>query len=713
VDALVINGNYDTPSTEERQRHLVPAEMGQLTAEQHGLFDVPVSSTNPGGIDKRAYQEIIRRDKATLDDLGKVDAGGWGQVRYFDQGVIEVPYLPDVLARGFALRGLPGLEPDKVFLVDAGGNWPVRKGFRIKLINGTGAPAWNSATRVLAVRMPPGKTAEVACSHRIDAADLDLMGVWEWFVSSGLEPSGRSTADLRKLATEGQLWQITPNRTLTLVHAVRQPMAPPRFSKPIAVRKPGETAAKIVDVLTFDPDSTASVDVRADWTQPVDELSEPRPREVRAGAHVKSLPGANFTEVNRLRLGDTQEFHDTKYRRVEYSASASSKFVEYFAQRILTTLRGTTPLVLAAGGVASGTVTLTDPTGERHYTQDRIAVGGSAGDYIVDTAAGSVARTGESTIPNGGSVTRSSSEIQQPVVVDVRSSARPATPDIAYLIPTFGWERSDAPSRIDSTRRGNGLRVYLRRPWYSSGAGEMLGVVLFEGNGTMPANLTQYVTQRGQDPLFASSRTLRTPGHREFPLAVNPKPGYRLAESALVDGLTSTVAVAPHPVVYDESRQMWFCDITMAQDSAYNPFLRLALARFQPMSLAGVEISPVVLANFAQLSPDRTLSTVFDPADPALARVTVAGTGYQAASGTQAAVKVLVQVAAGPQPIGTVGWRTASETELSGSFAGGQWSGEVRLPAHRRSQPMRLVVEERERFVLGGDRLTYVDAIEI
>src|SRR5215207_3202949 len=44
------------------------------------------------------------------------------------------------------------------------------------------------------------------------------------------------------------------------------------------------------------------------------------------------------------------------------------------------------------------------------------------------------------------------------------------------------------------------------------------------------------------------------------------------------------VEVAPHDVFYDAERQLWFCDIEIDQGQSYWPFVRLALARYQPCS---------------------------------------------------------------------------------------------------------------------------------
>ncbi|MGI5225280.1 hypothetical protein [Actinoallomurus sp. CA-142502] len=727
AQVMVIRGNYNAPATGNCQRHVVQPRMSQLMAEQHGLYDVAPSPLNPGGMNTSAYADIVKRDKATLATGGKADPNGWGDVRYYEDPILTVPYITDVLARGVAFHGLPGMGADEVFSVDfdrplaVGGPWA----FRIRLVNGTGKPGYDRLSRVLTVQLPPGRTVDVAYSSRIDDADVDLMGVWNWFVESGMEPGGGlSVQDLRRLAAQGRLWQLTPAGTLMLSHAVVQPMTPPAFAKPVATRRPGDTTARITDTLTIDRASTDHVDVQATWTQPIDDPSDPEPVQRPGSAHViKLMAPEDAPEGDRLPLNDLHEFHDTIHRQITLSAVGTSRYVEFFRQRAQVTLSGTTPVTLAREGIAEGTLHVTDPGTGRDFGEDHSASSTVTGDYVVDLHAGTVARSGDaSAIADGatvavdfvaGSVTRTNTETQQPVVVNVRSSARPAVPDVAYIVPTFGWQQAAGATTISSTRRGNGLRVYLRRPWYSSGDGEMLGVVLFEGNGDLPANLRQYVTLRGQDPLFASSSTPVAPLMSEFPLALHPRQGYRPAESDILPELTATVAVAPHPVAYDKDRRMWYCDITMAEGAGgkvYSPFLRLALARFQPNSLTDVELSPVVLAQFAQLTPDRTLSIVFDASDAALAHVTVAGTTYTAEPDRRARMTILAQTA-DRKPVGAVGWKTSAETDLN--WSGGQWAGDVRLPGARGSGPMRLVVEEREKPPAGGDRLVYVDAVEI
>jgi hypothetical protein len=101
-------------------------------------------------------------------------------------------------------------------------------------------------------------------------------------------------------------------------------------------------------------------------------------------------------------------------------------------------------------------------------------------------------------------------------------------------------------------------------------------------------------------------RTLRRRGeaaarclHRDRSLPARP---------ADVGPNAARVEVAPHDVFYDPDRRLWYCDIEINQGTSYWPFVRLALARYQPTSLPFAHLSPVVLADFMPLTADRWLN---------------------------------------------------------------------------------------------------------
>src|SRR5262249_42514680 len=114
------------------------------------------------------------------------------------------------------------------------------------------------------------------------------------------------------------------------------------------------------------------------------------------------------------------EFHDTRYRRIEYWLEATTKFREFMPAGLLTEgVKGATP-------------------------------------------------TTEAKIKDVGPKVRTW----------IPCSAPPPAAEVLYVVPTFGWVRSGDEASKSSWRRGGGLRVYLNCPWNASGYGEMLAAVL-------------------------------------------------------------------------------------------------------------------------------------------------------------------------------------------------------------------------------------------
>jgi hypothetical protein len=234
---------------------------------------------------------------------------------------------------------------------------------------------------------------------------------------------------------------------------------------------------------------------------------------------------------------------------------------------------------------------------------------------------------------------------------------------VLYVVPTFGWVRTAGTGTKGSWRRGGGLRVYVDRPWNVSGYGEMLAVVLpsaaFSADPmTRPAAqpLKNFVTQWGNDPIWESPFVAgAAPKRANFPLArtapdpagtwlpafaplteADQPPGSFTATGLthperLVGTAESSVEVAPHDVFYDAERRLWYCDIEITWGRAYFPFVRLALARYQPVSVTGAHLSNIVLADFMALTPDRWLN-VTPTNDARTRRVNVFGSTFSDSS---------------------------------------------------------------------------------
>ena len=145
------------------------------------------------------------------------------------------------------------------------------------------------------------------------------------------------------------------------------------------------------------------------------------------------------------------------------------------------------------------------------------------------------------------------------------------------------------------------MRIYLGRPWYSSGDGELLGIVFRDGDDflTLDPSLKPLVTQWGADPIWGSDAASVSAKKSSFKNAKQIQGGLSLQENAHL------VLAAGYEPVFAHDRQLWRVDVHVDTGTAYWPFVRMALARFQPNSVDGAHLSRVIRSDFIQLPPTR------------------------------------------------------------------------------------------------------------
>jgi hypothetical protein len=667
------------PISDRARRHIVPPRVTHRFAETHGVMDTTAGTVDPGayGMLKAKDTSLDEEEVPSIDDAATT-------VSYAaaDEG-FTLPYLPDPLAIGVAFKvsGLPGVDPQKVYPVsyyDTGfaytpakkPDWPNAKPFTIVISEkGPVEPHFDAQFREFRITLAKGERARVRVSSILPTVAIPAMAVWQMLLERN-----PSQADITRIGTDvatGQHWMFTPWRTVELVHAVQKPLITPAQEQPISVdRALGSIHAVPTLVLALHSKSTAKIDVNATWVEPDDNpaalVSLPpgytgnKPRYPGPAGQPDLTPddpgvtnhAARAFEVKLARLAapanvytvggpldpnaDVDKrpqhvFGDTHYRRVVYEVDATTRFREFM------------PRAIAA-----------DPT--------QLTVSSPEGD------------------PKG--------------VAWIPNAAPPPPPKVLYVVPTFGWGESGVAGQARSWRAGGGLRVYLDRPWFTTGFPEMLAVVLPPGPvfhnwaayGEAQA-LPPYVTQWGADPVWANGRVdTVAPQPDAFPLARwrapipfdgtsfpaeegtslppgdFPVTGLRtpeMLETPDVDPASpGELSVAPHAVGYDSERQLWYADIVVRPGEAYFPFIRLALARYNPVSVPGAHLSSVVMAEFVQLTPDR-LATVTQ--NGGNAHVAVYGTGAATSSNAgpigglfELAVETL---APGADP--DLGWRRA------------------------------------------------------
>jgi hypothetical protein len=690
VDRVVIRTFNDeiandaaSADTTAADRHIVPPRTSVEMGERLGMFD------DGGG--------KLKSDAATWTLIGQRDAGEFNKTAITVAGktdeypleaanrVDELPHLPDPLSRGAAIRDLPGTPSGAIGKVAPGAgaassidynplsdpnprlgsatlvsfantpDWEKTVGFRFALAEPAPGetdlrPQWEPAGRVLTVSLPKGQTKVVPLASYASTDDLKLLGVWQWLRQyiervTVTDPQPRflqAGADVDRLAhvlqraVEGGHWMLTPPRLLTLVHAVQQPLDRPVFTglhvehedakwdkNPLqtapdrgrtdptelaaitAWRRPGATDAFLLGALKVHGASTAKLDLLAAWNDPMDDVAQSKPTTAQLSASVDELPLKTLGEDYLVAPGE--ESRAVGYYDPEHDQIALVRAGDW-------------------AGTKKGNRLQFWHAAPRHLFNDTKR-------HIVSYTAVATSRYQEYFPPNqGGGFTRSS----EPVTVDVPASARPLAPDVVYVVPTFGWQRQSETNLKRSVRFGGGLRVYLRRPWFSSGEGERLGVALYSSaNGPLDKQrrdkFKPFITQWGMDPIWQTAKLTGAPGVYNFPDAVDGEWdwGVSLEESSARDQKTDSPArvdVVGFEVEFDESRGLWFADLTVNTfTDTYTPFVRLALVRYQPHALADAKVSRVVLADFAQLTPERSATVTSDPHHAKTIRLVVSG----------------------------------------------------------------------------------------
>lgn len=800
--------DHDEPLTAYlavNDRHLAAPNSSQQLAEWHGVFDKAVGhgaaqvsldvefdiATKESGSFLAPGPDVfvVNSDPSkTPTDLAdpnrrKGDPLQQGEYVCHDVDKVALPYLPDVLSRGLALATLPGDSGPRLTAWEGGGDWHDRRPIRLRIEDGAGAPAYDAAERLMTVFLPQAEMVTVRLSSFLESADLDLMGIWM------LErPAFRSAQQID--AEQGQHWMLTPWRPLILVHAVEKPLTPPVINVPAGgiaqsgvKRRTGETLAVLAGTIDNHAKSTGRLDVEARWTEPIDDLARDAPSELKGQAHVGDFlldrdeaacrigrddePAAGSDPpIHRLR----HEFGDTKHRWVHYHSIATTRFREYFPPEITN-----------------------DPALVTH--------------------------AGAETLLN------------------VPASRRPEPPEVLYVVPTWTWEertinrRQSAAGRWvkptkQRTRGGGGLRVYLDRPWYSSGADELLGVVLedqpwitwplditagldkpavakalgdelaekilsqgvIKGAGSAKASPAErllrgvmklqdragqrtatrafkrapdrfeealtsqalaaleqaaaagaqavrftglqlavlekaisaiilpsgdpqaFVTQWGLDPIWGSAPLPAGPYIHQLPLRVAVGIGVALSEAP-----GHQVTVVGHEPKFDGERKLWYCDLQFDAGQAYFPFVRLALARYQPHAIAGQHLSKVVFPDFTQLVAERTAAVTM--VGRATAAVSLRGPGaytenaddlVAAFGGLEQLLSLsriaVAQVERLPANATTdMAWAPlGDEVRLAVSAAGGladvRFTGRVAVPPRAKGEQLRLALREYEIF---------------
>lgn len=640
-----------------------PSAAERMVADAAGALPLPASPTT---------------DADPVVPAGQAPPSGSYVVHDTDH--VEIPYLPDPLATGVSLRfidagaGLRADPPRAVHLTttDYEGTWPDRKPFRLLLAGGDVLDA-SVQGRDVEIAIPAGDTQRFTLASTVDDDGLARLGVWD-----ALDDAFTTDAAVEQAARDGLVWGLTPGELVTLVHAVPRPVAAARFGRLIPVRVAGQTRVALLGIAYVHGSSTEQLTAEARWTEVTDSGDRGALRRVatdvafttRILAHEKAiLTGVPIAIGDLQGHAATHSLADTKHRIVEYVLRSTTRYREYFP-----------PALLAS-----------DPEADQWPADD------------------------------GKSV------LSAPVVVDIPSSAPPPPPVVHSVLPLFRWEDAEEPEQPFARRRVRraGVRVYLERGWFASGEGELLALLL--GTAATPGadalDDAPFVSQWGNDPAWDGAMVaMRRLTQLQLQNVVQildpdaePEPGRPVRfeqamtvrpaadETGAAPPPPATVALAGYRPRFSADRGLWYVDVVFEAARTQWPFVRLAVARYQPSSVAGCHLSTPVRADFVQLPPERVLTV----GRPDATRVSVSLLGEfghrrlddgdrplpesQPAEVRDAAVAVSHRVVAKLQqrtPLvgGDLGWRTidAVDLEIGGHGTADTqalWLGTIELPA--------------------------------
>ena len=548
-------------------------------------FDA-VRGLDPGAAAEaaRIWYDIAARENGSVADTpgarfvatgehGGTEQGYWS----VDADSLDLPYLPDPIGVGakVRLRLDPDLPEQELELgYPDGGGWYRARPLRLALVEGGPGAEFDPALGILTVSLPQGRTGTLRMSSLVDF-DPELFGVVDWCRQE-------LTADQADVVAQGVKrslhWMTTPWRDLVLVHASQRPIAQPDLEldtdavpgfqgRSVLARGRGETTAYLRGRLRFDLPSTAQLDLLAGWAETTDDPAQTYP-DAQSMVHGVKRPV--------LALPVPEPFGTPWQPELVPLIEPLDRDAVAFAtrgQEVLTpeTLRVQLRQAAAAPGRS---------TAERRRLEGAAAqLEKLRGHEFGDTRYRRVSYT-----PMAATRFREYFDSQLPtdegnatgpaVTVEVLSSAPPAKPEVLQVLPLMAYEQQLADDVTSSRREGLGLRVWLARPWFSSGAGERLAVVCDRGGPlTADSDLSREITLITADPAHASALPL--------PLTARSFAGAEVRDSVTLAEGTRRRDLACFEPVWDPGRQAWYVDLRFDTGTAYFPLVRLGLARYR------------------------------------------------------------------------------------------------------------------------------------
>lgn len=722
LERMVIRSNFDQTSTEYEdshpikgkffdefsQRYLLPPKNSQLMAETHGMFEKAFTN-NPVAAQK--IYEIITNHEGLYQQTEK------NKERIYKPSEVEIIYLPDPMAAGVSLFVAEGYENThtqefkaKMFSFFSNNeispndtndaipeDWYNAGVIRIRLEEGEANVNWNAQQRIFTIFLPKGHRTRIKFSTFWREKDLNkLSALWDLVQ----QDAPGNLAELKKLAESGQHWMVSPSREMELVHAVQQPVDKPEILAIYPDRDYDQTLVEINTRFDIHGESTEKVEFQAKWVDPLDDGISVDIKEKAGTNSIANIPiQYHDDKITKGTIPEPNVIIDSGRRKPELKPNLKftkrteaafniepqpgakkvnqlykpqlallNKFnAEKSAKKISMVNRLKLDILEPKLSFVNEMKFRIKPL-EQHF--------GDTKHRWVDYKLNAVSRYREyfdkilTDNPDLNTI-RESEWVEK---VNILSSARPNSPDIDYIIPTFEWIKTEQQTKMTHQRLGGGLRIFIKRPWFSSGVDEKLAILIPSKNDnfTIIGRATPYsqdFTNWGIDPLlFAAKPTGNSPNIQNF--RHSPEVDEDLAYPGTSNKKATAVA---YPVHFDVERQLWYCDIALDTQQMYFPFIKLVLARYQKHALrkdnTDVCLSPTVVSDMIQLVPERKSTITFtDTKQKSKFKVEVTGTLYNerqvAVHGNNSFLRISFLDGQNGQPINEIIKPTSKKTIL-------------------------------------------------
>jgi len=310
--------------------------------------------------------------------------------------------------------------------------------------------------------------------------------------------------------------------------------------------------------------------------------------------------------------------------------------------------------------------------------------------------------------------------------VNILARSRPAPPVVRCITPTLQFVASKS-HHVRTSRRNTGFRLWLERGWFSSGP-EKLAIVFVPPHIHINDGLSRYQTVAsfwGAAPIWDSPLTRE----KFSPEDIVPQfsshvvhglklyDGNRSLDISIlyfdIDKVETNGKGEAQFVHYDATRKAWWVDINLEPQVTAAPFVRFAFCRYQPNALPQCQLSPVVLANYVQLSPFRSATVTRSPHSKRTVTVAVSGPSYESGNVPGGSLEVRIVAAVerrgmlerhGATVSDELTWALVKQNESDDvwvnlafaerSLGQTMWRGDLALPRGIHASHCRILVRE-------------------